>query len=145
MTGPGRKERSLWPALGGSHKSDWFRKGGASTVITVHSAVNSKLASKVREALKAAPDPTSCNTLVREQPGPSFRQSLVRNDLEPRSSCGRNLCPFKQSGEQCKMRRDREGMLYAGRFWRATCTSWKRVRRSIIFVSGATLALPLFT
>ena len=63
------REESLARFGGKSDKTDWFHKTGATTVITVPSTVNSKLAEKVREALKAAPDPSGCSTLVREQPG----------------------------------------------------------------------------
>ena len=109
------REESVASSGGKSNKSDWFRKSGAVTVLTVASILGGRLASKVREALKAAPDPTGCSTLVREQPGPSIRQSLVRNDPEPRSSCGRSLCPYKPTGELCKMRCYREGVCYVGR------------------------------
>ena len=60
------REESLARSGGKSDKTDWFRKIGATTVITVPSTLNSKLAEKVREALKAAPDPSGDSTLVRE-------------------------------------------------------------------------------
>ena len=44
-----------------------------SALISVPATGDSKLASKVREALAAAPDPTGCKTLVMEQPGPLVR------------------------------------------------------------------------
>ena len=46
----------------------------------VASFMEDKAASKVMKALKAAKDPTGCSTTAREQPGPSIRQSLVKND-----------------------------------------------------------------
>ena len=49
-------------------------------MIYVPATGDSKLISKVREALATALDPTGCKTLVMEQPGPSVRQSLVRSD-----------------------------------------------------------------
>ena len=112
-----KKEREDFKVSSGgkTDKSDWFRKAGATPVITVPSTVDSKLASKVKEALKSSPDPTGCSTLVREQPGPSVTRSLVKNDPDPKSNCGRSLCPFKLTGRQCKMRCYREGVVYAGR------------------------------
>ena len=59
---------------------------------------------KTREALAAAPNPTGCSTLVREQPGPSIKQQLVSSNPRPREECGRNLCPYKMSGEKCRER-----------------------------------------
>ena len=50
-----------------------------------------------------------------EQPGPSVRQGLVRSDPLPRGSCGRHLCPWAKTEEQCKMRCYREGVGYVGR------------------------------
>jgi hypothetical protein len=74
-----------------------------------------KLAGKVREALAAAPDPTGCATLVREQPGPSVKQALVRSNPLPREVCGRELCPFAMAGEACRERCYRESVGYMGR------------------------------
>ena len=47
-----KREESLARLGGKSDKTDWFRKTGATTVITVPSTVNSKLAEKVRETCK---------------------------------------------------------------------------------------------
>ena len=74
-----------------------------------------RLAEKVKEALAAAPNPTGCSTLVREQPGPSVKQQLVSSNPRPREECGRNLCPFRMSGEKCLQRCYREGVGYMGR------------------------------
>ena len=109
------REEACKEAGGRPGRSDWFRKCGASTVISVPATEGSKLASKVREALAAAPDPTGCKTLVVEQPGPSVRQGLVRSDPLPRGSCGRPLCPWAKTEEECRMRCFREGVGYVGR------------------------------
>ena len=52
------REKACEEAGGRPGRSDWFRECGASTVISVPATDGSKLASKVREALAAAPDPT---------------------------------------------------------------------------------------
>ena len=112
-----REERdAAWAGAGGRpDKSDWFRKSGASAILTVPATEGSKLAEKVREALAAAPNPTGCSTLVREQPGPSIKQQLVRSNPRPREECGRELCPFRMAGEKCRERCYREGIGYMGR------------------------------
>ena len=112
-----REEReAAWRNVGGRpDKSDWFRKSGASAILTVPATEGSKLAEKVKEALAAAPNPTGCSTLVREQPGPSVKQQLVKSNPRPREECGRNLCPFRMSGEKCRERCYREGVGYMGR------------------------------
>ena len=112
-----RDEReAAWGEVGGRpDKSDWFRKSGASAILTVPATEGSKLADKVREALAADPSPTGCLTLVREQPGPSVKQQLVRSNPRPREECGRNLCPFRMAGEKCRERCYREGVGYIGR------------------------------
>ena len=73
-----RDEReAAWSVAGGRpDKSDWFRKSGASAILTVPAPVGGRLAEKVKEA--TAPNPTGCSTLVREQPDPSIKQQLVR-------------------------------------------------------------------
>ena len=75
-----RDEReAAWGVAGGRpDKSDWFRKSGASAILTVPATAGGKLAEKVKGALAAAPNPTGCSTLVREQPDPSIKQQLVR-------------------------------------------------------------------
>ena len=88
---------------------------GASAILTVPATEGSKLAGKVKEALAAAPNPTGCSTLVREQPGPSIKQQLVKSNPLPREECGRELCPFRMGGEKCRERCYREGVGYMGR------------------------------
>ena len=112
-----RDEReAAWGEVGGRpDKSDWFRKSGASAILTVPATAGGKLAEKVKVALAAAPNPTGCSTLVREQPGPSVKQQLVSSNPRPREECGRNLCPFRMSGEKCRERCYREGVGYMGR------------------------------
>ena len=73
------------------------------------------LASKVREALAAAPNPTGCATLVREQPGPSVKAQLMRPNPSPRESCGRDLCPSARAGGRCREKCFRESVAYMGR------------------------------
>ena len=109
-----KEEREeAWRRKGGKDdKATWFRKAGASTVMTVPATKESRLAGLVREALQSAPDPTGCKTMVREQPGPSVRQCLVRSNPLPRRSCGRPLCPWLRKGEECKMRCFQEGVGY---------------------------------
>ena len=112
-----KEEReAAWRMVGGRpDKSDWFRKSGASAILTVPATEGSKLAEKVRQALAAAPNPTGCSTLVREQPGPSIKQQLVSSNPRPREECGRDLCPFRMAGEKCRERCYREGIGYMGR------------------------------
>ena len=92
------REAARVEAGGRPRKSDWFRKTGASAVITVPATEGGKLAGRVKDALAAAPNPTGCATLVREQRGPSVKQQLVRSNPRPRESCGRDLCPYSRSG-----------------------------------------------
>ena len=101
-------------------KADWFRKSGASAVITVPATVDGKLAAKVKEALAAAPNPTGCTTLVREQPGPSVKQQLVKSNPRPREVCGRELCPYAMAKTACKERCYWESVGYMGRCLRCT-------------------------
>ena len=111
----GEREASKVEAGGRPGKADWFRKTGASAVITVPATVGGKLAAKVKEALAAAPNPTGCTTLVREQPGPSVKQQLVKSNPRPRQVCGRVLCPYAMAKTACKERCYRESVGYMGR------------------------------
>ena len=112
-----RSEReAAWKDVGGRpDKSDWFRKAGASAIVTVTATEGSRLAEEVKQALVAAPNPTGCTTLVREQPGPSVKQQLVRSNPRPREECGRELCPFFKAGTKCHERCYQEGVGYMGR------------------------------
>lgn len=109
------REAARRDAGGRPDKSDWFRKAGASAIVTVTATEGSKLAEKVKEALAAAPNPSGCTTLVREQPGPSVKQQLVRSNPRPREECGRELCPYKVAGQNCHERCYRDGVGYMGR------------------------------
>ena len=53
--------------------------------------------------------------MVREQPGPSVKQPLVKSNPRPRESCGRALCPYTRAGEKCRERCYRENVGYMGR------------------------------
>ena len=109
------REKARTETGGRPGKSDWFRKTGASAVLTVPATEGGRLAEKVREALAASPNPSGCTTLVREQPGPSVRQALVKSNPRPRDSCGRALCPYASSGRKCRGRCYRESIAYMGR------------------------------
>jgi hypothetical protein len=121
----GEREAARAAAGGRPDKSNWFRRSGASAIITVPATQGGKLADRVREALAAAPDPTGCATLVREQPGPSVKQALVRSNPRPREECGRPLCPYAMAGESCRQRCYRESVGYMGRCRR--CASAQRL------------------
>ena len=109
------REKVRQEAGGRAGKADWFRKTGASAVLTVPATEGGRLAEKVKEALAAAPNPSGCKTLVREQPGPSVKQALVRSNPKPRETCGRNLCPYARTGDKCRQRCYKDSISYMGR------------------------------
>ena len=52
---------------------------------------------------------------MREQPGPSVKQQLVKSNPKPREVCGRELCPYAMAKTACKERCYRESVGYMGR------------------------------
>ena len=76
---------------------------------------DAKLATGVQSVLDTVPGPRGMKTKVREQPGRSVKQTLVKANPFPRESCGRELCPWGRRGEQCKERCYRENVGYVAR------------------------------
>ena len=109
------QQEQVRAAGGKASKSNWFKKSGATNVLRVPATKDSYLAKAVETALERTASPTGLVTKVVEEPGPSVRSSLVRSNPFPRSSCGRELCPWLARGEECAERCYQEGVTYLSR------------------------------
>ena len=49
---------------------------------------------RVEEVMKSVPGPKGQNVRVLEQPGPSIKAALTRNNPFPRAGCEREHCPL---------------------------------------------------
>jgi hypothetical protein len=109
-----RQERERqWREKGGrSTKADWFRKGGATSVLNVPATEGSVLAARATEVLQQYTSPASLRPRVQERPGPSVLSVLKRTNPFPKDTCGRALCPWLARGENCAHRCYRESLCY---------------------------------
>ena len=75
-----------------SDKDTWFRKGGATSTLTVPATPGGILAEKVRKNLESARQPTGTRTKVIEDGGVGSKVGLVSSNQFPHNRCHRNDC-----------------------------------------------------
>jgi hypothetical protein len=109
-----RQEREQqWREKGGrSTKADWFRKGGATSVLNVPATEGGVLAARATEVFQQYTSPAGLRPRVQERPGPSVLSVLKRTNPFPKDTCGRALCPWLARGEDCSHRCYRESLCY---------------------------------
>ena len=72
----------------------------------------SELASRVTKVLETLPSPDGLKPRVQEVPGRSVTASLTKSNPFPRSTCGRQQCPWTGRGEECKEKCYQDSICY---------------------------------
>ena len=98
-------------------KSTWFREQGATAVLMLPTTRGSELAKRVRRMLESTTGPRGTSIKVVEKPGTAIMQGISPNNPFQIQSCGRDLCPFFQTGKTCNGKCYTEGVVYT-----AQCT-----------------------
>ena len=103
-----------WKDRGGRPDSqDWFRRGGATGVLSVPNTPQEVLRERIERAVRAGQGPREQLLKIVEQPGVSVRNSLCRSNPIPREHCHRRACPLRDQG--CKERCLKESVNYVAR------------------------------
>ena len=108
-----REREEQWRREGGKPtKSNWFRSAGYTSVLCVPATKGSELASRVTKVLETLPSPDGLKPRVQEVPGRSVTASLTKSNPFPRSTCGRQQCPWTGRGEECKEKCYQDSICY---------------------------------
>ena len=98
-------------------KSTWFRKGGATTTLTVPVTKNSELAKRLRIVVAKVEGPKGTSVKVVERPGPPLLQGIALSNPFPPVNCPKEDCPLEATGSRCLGKCSLESIVY-----KATCT-----------------------
>ena len=80
--------------VGGSTKSNWFRKTKHTSTVTFPTTPGDVLVGVVKSCLEQFIPPTRTNTNVLGWGGISVKAVLVKSDPFTRASCGHETCPL---------------------------------------------------